>query len=173
MKSIIFAALIAIAAADDLFANVASSSDTMGSSTTEAVVTDSVDATPVVEDAVVQVVTDASADLINTDEYTAATAAWENDTKINTTDYHLNAANKADMVDFAWDNFDMSEFTFTDLLDLLASDSQVEDLKDAVKSNYVTRYEEECAKLPQVCASGEQCRKDIKITATEFISTEW
>ena len=117
--------------------------------------------------------TDASADLINTDEYTAATAAWENDTKINTTDYHLNAANKADMVDFAWDNFDMSEFTFTDLLDLLASDSQVEDLKDAVKSNYVTRYEEECAKLPQVCASGEQCRKDIKITATEFISTEW
>ena len=52
----------------------------------------------------------------------AQAAAWETDTKINTTDFKDNAAEKGEMDEFSWDSFDMSNFTFSDLLDLLSSD---------------------------------------------------
>ena len=172
MKSIIFAALIALAHAQvDLFGNTDTNEEAMGSSDTGSVVTEEVAAVPVVDTAAAaaaaaadaaaaaaaaaaaealaaadaaavaaaeveaQRVADAArdaaalAELNSTTEYQKTTANWETESKIDTTDYHLNAANKADMVDFAWDNFDMSEFTFTDLLNLLANDDQVNTLK--------------------------------------------
>lgn len=80
--------------------------------------------------------------LIETDEYVAEKADWETEEKINTTDYFNNAETMAEMKDFQWDSFDMSEFTFTDLLNLLNNDSQVAALKDQVQDNYVNWYTE-------------------------------
>lgn len=119
MKSIIFAALLAIANAQ--FDNVANDDATVGSSTAAEVATDAVEATPVL-DATAGVDTDRSDELIQTDDYEAQQAAWETETKINTTDFKDNAAEKGEMDEFSWDSFDMSNFTFSDLLDLLSSD---------------------------------------------------
>jgi hypothetical protein len=181
MKSIIFAALIAYASATSLFDDVQSDEIELGSSSGEAISTSDVTVAPVLdatqesgfvgEDEGVN--TDMSDSLIQTDDYVAETADWETETKINTTDYYDNAATKAEMKDFEWDSFDMSEFTFTDLLNLLNNDAQVAELKDQVQTNYVNWYTQEAEKLPEVCDAGRQCRAEIKAEATQYISVEW
>ena len=170
MKSIIFAALLAIANAQ--FTNVANDNVTVGSSTAAEVTTDAVEATPV-PDATAGVDTDRSDELIQTDDYEAQQAAWETDTKINTTDFKDNAAEKGEMDEFSWDSFDMSDFTFSDLLDLLSSDSQVQKLSDGVREQYMARYAQEALELPEVCEAGKECRRLIKEEAKQYISVEW
>ena len=170
MKSIIFAALLAIANAQ--FTNVANDNVTVGSSTAAEVTTDAVEATPVL-DATAGVDTDRSDELIQTDDYEAQQAAWETDTKINTTDFKDNAAEKGEMDEFSWDSFDMSDFTFSDLLDLLSSDSQVQKLSDGVREQYMARYAQEALELPEVCEACKECRRLIKEEAKQYISVEW
>jgi len=184
MKSIIFAALIAYASAASQFGNTLDDGEQLGSSDGTAVAGSEV-LTPIEvqdepiadvaapEEVVEGVDTDKADELIQTDNYEAETAAWETDDKINTTDFFDNAATKGEMADFKWDSFDMSEFTFTDLLNLLNNDQQVTDLKDQVQLNYVNWYTQEAAKLPEVCEAGKKCRADIKAEATEYISVEW
>jgi len=106
-------------------------------------------------------------------EYVAEAAAWETDSKINTTDNWNNEKEKGDMDEFSWDQFDMSEFTFSDLLNLLKSDDQVVALAQGVKANYVARYEQEASELPEVCDAGKECRRKIKVEATEYLTLEW
>lgn len=151
MKSIIFAALLAIANAQ--FDNVANDEVTVGSSAASEVATDAVVAAPEVA-APAGVDTDRSDELIQTDDYVAQQAAWETEEKINTTDFKNNAAEKGEMDEFSWDSFDMSDFTFSDLLDLLSSDSQVQALADGVREQYMLRYQQEAAELPEVCEAG-------------------
>jgi len=181
MKSIIFAALIAYASAEVSFGNTVDDGSQIGSSDGSSVEGSEVAPvdTPAVETPAAEtpaaegVDTDKADELVQTDNYEAETAAWETDSKINTTDYFDNAAAKGEMKDFEWDSFDMSEFTFTDLLDLLNNDKQVTDLKDQVQLNYVNWYTSEATKLPEVCDAGKECRAEIKKTATEYISVEW
>jgi hypothetical protein len=170
MKSIIFAALIAYASATSQFENVAndgeqlpdSNADQAAASEVAAPVepVDPVEPVAPSDDAVAAPEVDTTIDtdladtLIATENYEAETAAWETETKINTTDYFDNAETKKEMEDFEWDSFDMSEFTFTDLLNLLNNDQQVTDLKDQVQNNYVNWYTAEATKLPQVCEAG-------------------
>jgi hypothetical protein len=164
MKSIIFAALIAYASATSQFENVANDGEQLPDSNADEAAASEVAAPvePVApsDDAVAAPEVDTTIDtdladtLIATENYEAETAAWETETKINTTDYFDNAETKKEMEDFEWDSFDMSEFTFTDLLNLLNNDQQVTDLKDQVQNNYVNWYTAEATKLPQVCEAG-------------------
>ena len=170
MKSIIFAALLAIANA--MFDNVANDDVTVGSSNAAEVTTAAVDATPVL-DATAGVDADRSDELIQTDDYEAQNASLETYTKINTTDFKDNAAEKGEMDEFSWDAFDMSNFTFSDLLDLLSSDSQVQKLSDGVREQYMARYTQEATELPEVCEAGKECRRLIKEQARQYISVEW
>jgi len=165
MKSIVFAALIAYAAASqEGFASNSADDATIASADSESVDTAIVGGDAGTANGGADAADDASPALIaaDSDEFAAETAKWETETKITTTDNWDNEKEKGAMDDFSWDNFDMSEFTFSDLLNLLESDDQVKSLALGVKTNYVARYEQEAAELPEVCDLGKKCRKLIK-----------
>lgn len=78
-----------------------------------------------------------------------------------TTDIHGNKAEKIDYVEFSWDSFAVTDWQFTDLIELIRDDDQAKIVAEDIRQSFMDRYKEEVANLPQVCEPGKKCRREI------------
>jgi len=140
MKAFVFAALVACA-----YAQPGGVTETNADLTTEENATTDVTVTETQE---VQTETTTSTETINLDDYQITEA----------TDYYNNAETKGAYEEFDWDAYNMSNFTFADLMDLLNSDATSAALAERVKGSFKSYYETQVANLPKVCEGGILCR---------------
>lgn len=78
-----------------------------------------------------------------------------------TTDIYGNKAEKIDYVEFSWDSFQVTDWKFSDLIELIRDDDQAQIVAADIRQSFMDRYRQEVENLPQVCEPGKQCRREI------------